>query len=322
MLARVLKSGSLHDVAGYVTREFHDKKEYPDSTWRILDSYGIYTQDFKKMVQSFEAAHGFMPGKESPAGHISISFDKADAMKMTDDFMVQLAKEYMEGMKIKDTQYMIVRHLETEHPHFHIVYNRVNMQGRAIDERNNFKRSDKVVKAIKDKYKLTYSPLKEKYEALRPELETKIRVALYGCTSWEEFIRRMECAGVEFKFHDDINTGEHIGVKFKMGDVTMTGSKVHRNFTYGRLSSVFELNERQGQTQESSKTAAPHPRVTYESKPAEQPGILETVVESIGNGPSLFQVGPGFNAEEEAFKRTMDAEEAKRKRKKKRQRKI
>ncbi|WP_303644585.1 relaxase/mobilization nuclease domain-containing protein [Bacteroides caecimuris] len=67
---------------------------------------------------------------------------------------------------------MVVRHLETEHPHIHIVYNRVNMDGKAINERNNFKRSDKIIKAIKDKYGLTYSPLKQKYEPRMPRINT------------------------------------------------------------------------------------------------------------------------------------------------------
>ncbi len=31
------------------------------------------------------------------------------------------------------------------------------MSGKAVNERNNFRRSDRVVKAIKDKYGLTYS---------------------------------------------------------------------------------------------------------------------------------------------------------------------
>lgn len=297
MLARVLKSGSFHDVAGYVTREFHDKKEYPDSTWRILDSYGIYTQDFKKMVQSFEAAHGFMPGKENPAGHISISFDKADAMKMTDEFMVQLAKEYMEGMKIKETQYMIVRHLETEHPHFHIVYNRVNMQGRAIDERNNFKRSDRVVKAIKDKHGLTYSPLKKKYEERIPEVEKQIRVVIYGCRSWDEFSRKLACAGIDVKFHDDLNTGKHIGVKFYDGEITVNGSKINRAFTYRRLTNLFESNNRHSQglppvmPKPAHKSVAPN-RETQTS------GLIETIVESIGsNSTDLFHLSPVSNQE-------------------------
>ena len=199
MFARILKSGSFHDVVGYVTREFHDKKEYTPDTWRIIDSGDILTLDYRRMVQSFEAAHGFMPDKEAPAGHISISFDKADAPRLTDDFMAKLAKEYMQGMSITDTQYLVVRHLETEHPHFHIVYNRVNMSGKAVNERNNFKRSDKVVKDIKDKYGLTYSPLKQKYEDKIPEFRDKIRAAIYGCKSWDEFMRRLDCAGIEVR---------------------------------------------------------------------------------------------------------------------------
>ncbi|MCM1141305.1 MAG: relaxase/mobilization nuclease domain-containing protein [Muribaculum sp.] len=317
MLARLLKSGSFHDVVGYVTREFHDKKEYTEDTWRILDSYGIYTQDYKKMVQSFDAAHGFMPEKEKPAGHISISFDKADAPKLTDDFMVKLAKEYMEGMKITDTQYMIVRHLETEHLHFHIVYNRVNMQGRAIDERNNFKRSDKVVKAIKDKYGLTYSLLKQKYAERIPEIEKKIRVAIAGCRSWGEFSRKLDCAGIEVRFHDDINTGEHIGVKFSDGEITVNGFKINRAFTYRRLTNLFELNSKYSQ---GHQTAMPMPTMRTERAQKESTGIIGAVVDAIGSSTSdLFRPGPVPNQEPPL---TDDELERRRHKKKRKGRKI
>lgn len=40
---------------------------------------------------------------------------------MTDDFMVQLAKEYMEEMEIKNTQYIIVWHHNNDNDHLHIV---------------------------------------------------------------------------------------------------------------------------------------------------------------------------------------------------------
>ena len=93
MFARILKSGTFHDVVGYVTRQFHDPEEYTPDTWRIIGSENIFVSDYAKMVQSFEAIHGFMPGKENPAGHISISFDNADAHRLTDEFMAQLAKE-------------------------------------------------------------------------------------------------------------------------------------------------------------------------------------------------------------------------------------
>ncbi len=115
MFARILKSGTFHDVVGYVTRSTTPKNirrtHGASSEAKIFSSPTMR----KWLVQSFEAIHGFMPGKENPAGHISISFDTADAPRLTDEFMAQLAKEYMEGMGIKDTQYLIVRHLETGH---------------------------------------------------------------------------------------------------------------------------------------------------------------------------------------------------------------
>jgi len=314
MFARILKSGSFHDVVGYVTRQFHDPKEYTPDTWRIIGSENIFTTDYAKMVQSFEAIHGFMPGKENPAGHISISFDNADAPHLTDEFLTRLAKEYMEGMGITDTQYLIVRHLETEHSHFHIVYNRVNLHGKAVDERNNFKRSDKVVKALKDKYGLTYSPLKEKYEQKKPEFKAKISAAIYGCKSWDEFSRRLACAGIDVKFHDDHNTGEHIGVKFSDGDITMTGSKIDRAFTYRRLNNLFEFNRKHGQQQANHAPVRPKVSVEYTQtqKFSLVGDVIEATVGAIGN---LFTLGPGFDPEEQAFQNAIKKEEAKRKRK-------
>ncbi|MFV0482823.1 MAG: relaxase/mobilization nuclease domain-containing protein [Bacteroidales bacterium] len=44
---------------------------------------------------------------------------------MSDEFMTELAKEYMQEMGIKNTQYIIVKHENTENPHVHIVYNRI-----------------------------------------------------------------------------------------------------------------------------------------------------------------------------------------------------
>ena len=304
MFARILKSGSFHDVVGYVTREFHDKSKYTHATWRIIDSDNILTLDYKRMVQSFEVTHGFMPGKENPAGHISISFDNTDAPRLTDEFMAQLAKEYMEGMGIKNTQYLVVRHLETDHPHFHIVYNRVDMDGKAINERNNYKRSDKVVKKIKDKYGLTYSPLKKKYEDIKPIFHGKISQAIYGCKSWDEFSRRLACAGIDVKFHDDRNTGEHIGVKFTDGDITMNGSKIDRAFTYRRLNNLFDHNRKEGMYQSSAVPS--RPKVTVDFTPKQVPTLIENIAERVIEAThNLFQVGPGFDPEEEAFARNM-----------------
>ena len=70
-------------------------------------------------------------------GHISLSFHRDDAPTLTDDRMRELAAAYMECMGIADTQYIVARHNDTEHPHLHIIYNRVKYAGRLWRIRTN-----------------------------------------------------------------------------------------------------------------------------------------------------------------------------------------
>ena len=45
--------------------------------------------------------------------------------------MMEIAKKWMEQMGIRNTQYIIARHHETEHPHCHIVFNRIDNDGKS-----------------------------------------------------------------------------------------------------------------------------------------------------------------------------------------------
>lgn len=200
MIAKILAKGSAADIVGYVMREFHDKEQYTADTWRVIDSDGILGSDYRRIVDSFDIGASLNRRISKPIGHIAVSFDKADLPRLTDEFMVQLAKEYMERMGIRDTQYLIVRHLETGSPHFHIVYNRVNLHGKAIDESNNFDKSREATKAIKLKYGLTFSPKKKLYEDAIAEMKPKIQAAMYRCKSWNEFRRRLAPAGITIDF--------------------------------------------------------------------------------------------------------------------------
>ena len=89
------------------------------------------------------------PDLKNPIGHIALSYSPVDAPKLTDRKMVQLAQEYMREMKITDTQYIIVRHQDREHPHVHIVFNRIDNNGKTISDRNDMYRNEQVCKKLK-----------------------------------------------------------------------------------------------------------------------------------------------------------------------------
>ena len=50
----------------------------------------------------------------------------------------------MREMKITDTQYIIVRHQDREHPHVHIVFNRIDNSGKTISDRNDMYRNEQL----------------------------------------------------------------------------------------------------------------------------------------------------------------------------------
>ena len=54
----------------------------------------------------------------------------------------------MEKMGIRDTQYIIGRHYDKEHPHVHIAFNRVDNNGRTISDKNDRYRSERICKEL------------------------------------------------------------------------------------------------------------------------------------------------------------------------------
>lgn len=116
MIAKNKKGKSFGGCVRYVLNEGHE----------ILAAEGVMAEDAASIIRDFAIQRSSRPEIKQPVGHIAVSFSPEDAGQMTNDFMLQLADEYMEAMDIRNTQYIIVRHHNTGHEHFHIVYNRIN----------------------------------------------------------------------------------------------------------------------------------------------------------------------------------------------------
>lgn len=95
----------------------------------ILDSDGILLESIPYMIRSFDVQSSMRSSLGNKVGHISLSFSPHDKERMTDEFMTTITLEYLKAMGITNTQYLIVRHTDREHPHCHIVFNRVNNSG-------------------------------------------------------------------------------------------------------------------------------------------------------------------------------------------------
>lgn len=123
----------------------------------LLHADGVLTESRSDIIRSFCMQTGMNPDLKKPVGHIALSYSAVDAPKLTDEKMVQLAQEYMREMKITDTQYIIVRHRDREHPHVHIVFNRIDNNGKTISDKNDMYRNEQVCKKLKAKHELYFA---------------------------------------------------------------------------------------------------------------------------------------------------------------------
>lgn len=120
MIGKIVTGKSFRGAVEYVL-----KKEKAE----LLDADGVDTSSVANVIGSFNFQRKARPEKAQVVGHISLSFHKNDTPKLSDNLMRELAAAYMKRMGITDTQYIVARHSDTEHPHLHIVYNRVRYTG-------------------------------------------------------------------------------------------------------------------------------------------------------------------------------------------------
>ena len=242
MIGKIIAGSSFAATVGYVIKEQS----------RILEFDGIEPPGVADMVRDFKDQTLLNPRIKNAVGHLSLSFSAKDADRLTDPLMTQIAKEYMERMGIRDTQFLIVRHTDQAHPHCHIVYNRVGNNGQTISDKNIKIRNGKVCKELTAKYGLYYPKGKEQVrrERLREPDKTKyaiydaIRGCLPDCKSWGELEKRLQERGITTKFKYCGNTDQKQGVLFSKNGYTFSGSKIDRAFSFSKLDRHFSQAQR------------------------------------------------------------------------------
>lgn len=235
MIAKIVKGASFRGCVQYETGKDEAK---------ILASDGVLLGSVGNIADSFEYQRGLNLRCSKPVGHIALSFKPEDKDKLTDEMMTKIAREYMELMGIRDMQFLLVRHHNTANPHCHLVYNRIDNNGKIISDKFERKRSEKVVKQLKDKYGLTYSDGKGQTrterlhytERTKFEIQNAVKNALKGARTWLQFTDKLKQLGIEVEFKRRRGNDNIIeGITFIKDGVRFKGSQIGRQFSYAKL---------------------------------------------------------------------------------------
>jgi hypothetical protein len=227
---------------------------------RLLSYQGVCVVSNETIADSFNT-HLRRPDRKGkihhigqPVKHVSISFSPEDAHLFPDNeegdcYMAQFVEEWLRGMGITNAQYIAARHFDKPHPHCHLVYSRIALDGSVISAYNEQLRSADVCKKIKLRHGLTFgnsSGEKVNRDRLLPvqqalfDLKTAVIACADNASSWAEFQRELVAHGIEACFSFNRTTGEVRGISFAKGDYRFAGSKLSKQkLTYGKLAAKF-----------------------------------------------------------------------------------
>lgn len=190
------------------------------------------------------------PNVQKPVCHTILSFSVGDAERLTDEMMVKIANEYLEKLGYGDTQSLIVRHSDRQHPHIHICINRIGNDGKTISDRNEKYRSTKICRELTERYSLTIGDGKQEVnrprlrggEKLRYEIFDTIKEILPQSQNWKDFVAGLEQQDITTRFKTKGNTNVVQGIIFEKDGCNFSGSKIDRSCSFSRLNEEIERN--------------------------------------------------------------------------------
>lgn len=156
MMGKIRKGRNAGGCIDYVTRKKKDTSDgSPCDEWRLIDYKDVSTLGGKVgIIASFKDNKSMNPNVKNPVGHISLNFHALDMNKINDEIMVEIAAKYMEKMGIIDTLYILVRHLDKDYPHCHLVYSRINNSGKIISDSHDYDRNQEACFVLTKEYGL------------------------------------------------------------------------------------------------------------------------------------------------------------------------
>lgn len=227
----------------------------------VFLSQGVRDYEQGAMVADFVRQAKMNPDLSRSVWHTALSFDPKDEARLRADpqLMQAVARAYLTGMGLDQSQYVVIRHDDTGHSHFHIIANRVANDGQTVSDGHNYSRSETLLRRIEQTYQLT--PMSEQAQRQRLEnlpdrdrsrieIRDQVRDSLSRSTTDEELqadlarhritlIANRDKAGqprgYSFERVKTNEDGEEIRIAFK-------GSKLHQQLGMGQIQEQLSLN--------------------------------------------------------------------------------
>lgn len=243
MIAKIIKGTNFSGVVSYMLSKREDKA-------KVLQANGVRSSFPYDIAYDFNLQASMRPSVQKPVCHTILSFSTHDSERLTDATMAKIANEYLHKMGYGDTQSLIVRHSDRQHPHLHICINRIGNDGKTISDHNEKYRSTKICRELTERYGLTIGEGKRAVNRHRLRGEDKLRYEIFDAIkailpqsqNWKDFVTGLEQQDITTRFKTKGNTDVVQGIIFEKGGCSFSGSKIDRSCSFSRLNAEIERN--------------------------------------------------------------------------------
>lgn len=164
----------------------------------------LYNQCFgndKELIRQFNEVRQLNTKLAKPVLHITLSLSRGESLQTYK--LTEMAEECARDFGFSNNQYVAVLHKDTEHPHIHIVANRIGYEGKTVSDSNNYQKIAKLCRKLEIKHELkqvlspnaflpkelrNYERLDERKELLKAH----IKQSLAGSKTYEQFEQKMK----------------------------------------------------------------------------------------------------------------------------------
>ena len=186
-------------------------------------------------------------------------------------------------------QFIMFRHRDADHPHLHVLVNRIGYDGSVLSDSNDYARSEKILRELEQKYQLTQvassrqaherAPTKDELEMMRRTKAPSVKLKLQGMIknvlkersgmTTDQFIHALESCGVRILFNQ-AKTGYVSGISYQLSGFVITGSKLGNDFKWKAITNRINYE----QARDHSAICAANARTNQRAASEESGGAL------------------------------------------------
>ncbi|GAA3985064.1 relaxase/mobilization nuclease domain-containing protein [Hymenobacter antarcticus] len=269
MIGKLYPDDSFDRLSAYVLQQDGKQAE-------VLAANGVRVSSAEEMAADFEFQRSTRPEITMAVEHVSLAWLPSETEKLTNEVMTQAAMLYMHKRDIdpEQTQWVLARHFDEDHPHCHLLLNRVTNNGGVVP--NNLNQVDSAVACRKVEAEMGFADAakigtanklaqaekdgepKEKLDRLhlKAVLVQALEKHLPAVTTVAELQEALAKDGV--RLQPTFQEGKLRGVVFTADaypGLHMTGTEAGAQYRGGQLRKTLEEQASKAQAQQEERAA-------------------------------------------------------------------